>query len=98
MLFLQGVLQSSDPGPIERWLIVAGIFPALLDWGRSWLDRTRGNNVIRVITGVLLGLSLGRSSWVYLHDPKYEILWIQVGLLAIGAITFELLRLFRLSR
>lgn len=98
VLFLQAFLQSPRPGIMERWLLVAGIFPALLDWGRSWLDHRRGNNAIRVITGALLGISLGRSCWIYLHDPLYEILWIQIGLLTLGAIIFEFLRILRLSR
>ena len=98
LLLLQGFFSWPVPGPLERWLLAAGVLPALLDWGSSWLDRTRGNNLIRVITGCLLGVSLGRSLWVYFRDPLYEVLWIQVGLLALGALIFELLRLRRLLR
>ncbi len=76
----------------DWWFCISGLFPALLDWGLAWLGRRRGSNAMRVATGILLGISLGRGFWLYLHDLKSEVFWVQIGLLAVGALAFELVR------
>lgn len=74
------------------WALVLGLSaPALLDWGASRLGRA-GHNLVRALTGVLLGVALGRSGYIYVHDPYSELIWIQLGLLAAGAVAFELVR------
>ncbi|PID39701.1 MAG: hypothetical protein CSB49_00830 [Proteobacteria bacterium] len=77
------------PSWIDWPLVLLLSVPALLDWGASRLGR-KGSNLVRVATGVLLGIALARSSYVYIHDPYSELLWIQIGLLAMGVFAFEL--------
>lgn len=91
-LALQLALHLSTRITWIDWSLVLGLsVPALLDWGASRLGR-KGSNFIRVLTGILLGLALARSGYVYLHDPYSELMWIQLGLLAVGAVAFELVR------
>jgi uncharacterized membrane protein len=96
MLLLQAGLGWGRTGKLDWLLPIMGIFPALLDWGIGWQGKIRGRNSTRFITGVLLGLALGRSVWLYFIDPLEEIFWIQILLLLIGAISFEILRRLRL--
>jgi uncharacterized membrane protein len=83
-------------GLLDWWITLGGVAPALFDWGLSWLGRVRGRNLIRVLTGVLAGIALGRGFWLYFRDPRGEIFWVQVGLLAVGTAAFELVRRLRL--
>lgn len=93
---LQAALRPPLLGVADWWLSLCGLFPALLDWGLGWLGRRRGTNAMRVATGVMLGLSLGRGFWLYLHDLRNEVFWVQIGLLAATALAFELVRRLRL--
>ena len=54
--------------------------------------RWPGRNDLRIVSGALLGLALGRSLYIYVVDPLSELVWIQLALLAVGALTFELVR------
>jgi uncharacterized membrane protein len=91
-LALQAAAGSGARGTHDWWLTLPGCVPALLDWGLSWLGRHRGTNLVRVGSGILLGLALGRGLWLYLRDPRSEVFWVQLGLLAAGALAFELVR------
>jgi hypothetical protein len=83
--------------PLVDTLITLGLAaPALIDWGLSRL-RARGRNLIRVISGALLGVALGRSLWLYFRDPLGEIFWTQIALLVFGVLSFELVRALRLG-
>jgi len=95
-VFAQALLEPPIAPTADWWFCLSGIFPALLDWGLSWLGRRRGSNAMRVATGILLGISLGRGFWLYLHDLGSEVFWVQIGLLAVGAVSFELVRRLRL--
>jgi uncharacterized membrane protein len=95
-LLVQAIARPPILAAVDWWLCLSGIFPALLDWGLTWLGRRRGTNRMRVATGVLLGISLGRGIWLYLHDLKSEVFWVQIGLLAVSALAFELVRRLRL--
>lgn len=90
--FLQVMLGSGRNWGIIDWLIALVLAaPALLDWGASRL-RWAGRNDLRIGSGALLGLALGRSLYLYVVDPLSELVWIQLALLAAGALTFELVR------
>lgn len=95
VLALQAATRPPGLGPLDWWLCLPGLAPALLDWGLSWLGRRRGTNAMRLATGVLLGISLGRGFFLYFHDPRSEIFWVQIGLLVAGAAAFELVRRLR---
>jgi uncharacterized membrane protein len=95
-LLVQAALAPPPLGAAEWLLCLPGLFPALLDWGLGWLGRRRGSNAMRVATGIALGISLGRGAWLYLHDARSEVFWVQLGLLALGALAFELTRRLRL--
>jgi uncharacterized membrane protein len=95
-LLLQGWLRLGPAGTADWVLVLSGVFPALFDWGLSWLGRRRGSNALRLATGVMLGLSLGRGFWLYFRDPRCEVFWVQLGLLVFGALAFELVRRLRI--
>jgi uncharacterized membrane protein len=92
----QGALRLGGLGALDWWITLVGVAPALFDWGLSWLGRVRGRNAVRVLTGVLAGVSLGRGFWLYFRDPRGEIFWVQIGLLVVGAIAFEVVRRLRI--
>lgn len=94
-LAAQWALGIGPAGPVDLVLALALALPALLDWGAGWLDPRSGSNPRRLITGALLGLALSRSLWLNARDPNSEVLWIQLFLLASGAIAFFLLRRIR---
>ncbi len=95
-LLLQRAAHLPALGLADWLLTISGILPALLDWGLNWTGRRRGTNAMRLATGALLGLALARSIWLYLHDPRSEVFWVQGGLLVAGALAFELVRRLRL--
>jgi len=95
-LLLQALLRLGPAGAADWVLVLSGVFPALFDWGLSWLGRRRGSNALRLATGVVLGLSLGRGLWLYFRDPRCEVFWVQLGLLVAGAFAFELVRRLRI--
>lgn len=93
--FLFGVERSW--GIIDWFVVLVLAAPALLDWGASRL-RWAGRNDLRIVTGALLGLALGRSLYIYVADPLSELVWIQLGLLAVGALAFEVVRALDLGQ
>lgn len=58
--------------------------PTMLDWARGRFDPLAGSNLTRVITGFLLGISLGRTIYLHLVSPGFPLSMAQLG--AIGAI------------
>lgn len=92
----QAAARLGRVGAVDWWLCLVGLAPALLDWGLTLLGRARGTNAMRVLTGVVLGVSLGRGFWLYFRDPRCEIFWVQLGLLGVGALAFGLVRRLRL--
>ena len=95
-LLLQGAFRVGPVGPADWLAALCGVFPALFDWGLHWLGRRRGTNALRLATGAILGLSLGRGLWLYFRDQRCEIFWVQLGLLVCGAMAFELVRRLRI--
>ena len=99
VMFMAFALQwALDLGPLGRadLLIAVGLaLPGLLDWGEGILDPCSGNNPRRLITGAMLGAALGRTLWLHAQNPWGELLWIQMFVLAAGAVAFLILRHIR---
>jgi uncharacterized membrane protein len=95
-LAAQAALRLGRAGNADWWLCLVGLAPALFDWGLSMLGRARGSNAMRLLTGVVLGVSLARGFWLYFRDQRCEIFWVQMGLLAAGAAAFAFVRWLRL--
>jgi uncharacterized membrane protein len=60
--------------------------PALLDWARGRLAPKGGSNGVRTVTGVLLGVGLGRTLYVHLRSPWPPALRWQVFLIVVVAV------------
>ena len=97
-LAIQWYVGLGPLGTVDLVVALALAAPALLDWGAGWLDPRSGSNARRLTTGALLGLALGRSLWLNARDPRSEVLWIQLFLLAAGAGAFFLVRRLRPER
>lgn len=91
---LQSWLATPRLGTADHWIALLGAAPALLDWGTGRLGRA-GSHAGRLITGVLLGVALGRSLYLHFLDPPGEVLGVQVALLLFGALAFEVVRHLR---
>lgn len=83
----QFALKAPLTSPLDVPLGVLLIVPATLDW--AW-GRVRnphaGSNLWRSITGVLLGLGLGRSLFIHLQHPFPSVLLAQAGLVTLGGL------------
>jgi uncharacterized membrane protein len=85
---------------VWRWdvPVVLGLtLPALVDWAVGRFRPARGSNVVRTLTGVLLGVALGRSLFIHVQRPLPAALLWQAGLVAVVALPV-LLATFRGSR
>ena len=61
------------------WLVVfIGQAPVLADWGVGRLSDRRGSNATRVLTGVVGGVALGRSFYLYFRETRNEIFWVNI--------------------
>jgi uncharacterized membrane protein len=74
---------------------VALVAPATLDWAYARFKPHAFSNPWRTLTGVLLGLGLGRSLFIHLQKPLPEVLLAQGAfVLTVVAVTFAV-RLLR---
>jgi hypothetical protein len=90
-----------DVGPgacLDWWITLVGLGPAIVDWGISRLDIWQGRNAIRIASGGLAGVALGRSIFLYWRDPRHEVFWVQVAMIAICIVAFEVARRFQLPK
>ena len=69
--------------------------PALLDWCAGRLRPEGGHNAVRLLTGVLLGVALGRSLHVHLQRPLPPVLLAQGALVTALAGPVIVLALWR---
>ena len=60
--------------------------PALVDWAVGRFRPSGGSNAVRTLTGVLLGVALGRSLFVHLQKPLPAVLVWQAALVAVVAL------------
>ncbi|MFP2933237.1 DUF2085 domain-containing protein [Pyxidicoccus sp. 3LG] len=72
-----------------RWdvpAVLALTVPALGDWAVGRFRPSSGSNTVRTLTGVLLGLALGRSLYVHVQRPLPAVLLAQAALVTAVAV------------
>ena len=78
------------------WLVVfVGELPMLIDWARGRLGAS-GSNAVRLLTGGLGGIALGRAFYLYFRETHNELFWTNLALLLICAVSVEAVRALRL--
>ena len=60
--------------------------PALVDWALGRFRPASGSNPVRILTGVLLGLALGRSLYIHVQRPLPTVLLAQAALVTAVAV------------
>jgi uncharacterized membrane protein len=83
---------------LDWWITIAGIGPALIDWGLSRLSIWRGNNLSRIATGVLAGGALSRSLYLYFREPVNEVFGVQLMIICFCVFAVEIARQFQTRR
>jgi uncharacterized membrane protein len=74
---------------IDPWLFFALPVPAVLDWSVGQLTRWRGNNLLRLLSGCLLGAGIGRCIYVNMRHPGDVRVFEQLlGLCAVAGIVW----------
>lgn len=81
--------------PADPWISTVLVLPALADWAYGRFRPQSGANWLRTGTGVLLGLSLGRTLYVHFQKPFHLWLLAQLGLVTVVAMPVILEALFR---
>lgn len=67
--------------------VVLGLtVPALVDWAVGRFRPASGSNAVRTLTGVLLGVALGRSLFIHVQKPLPAVLVWQAALVAVVAL------------
>lgn len=79
---LRAPLQWSWDVPVVLGLTL----PALVDWAVGRFRPAGGSNLVRTLTGVLLGLALGRSLYIHVQRPLPTVLLAQAGLVTAVAV------------
>jgi hypothetical protein len=67
-------------------VVLALTVPALLDWAVGRFRPASGSNAVRTVTGVLLGVALGRSLYVHVQKPLPPMLLAQAALVTVVAL------------
>jgi uncharacterized membrane protein len=80
------------------WPAAALCAPATVDWLAGRWNPRSGGNPWRTVTGVLLGLSLGRTLYVHFRQPFPPVLVAQIILVTAAFLTAIVLHLARRSR
>jgi hypothetical protein len=85
-------------GPIRaEWAVLYLLpVPAIFSWARRRLTGAAGSNPVATVTGVLLGVALGRGIFLYLHDHGSVAFWAQAAGLVVVVLTVELLARFKI--
>jgi len=94
VLFLVLAAQIIHPLALSNWdllFLFVLPWPALIDWALARLTRRPGSNRWRTITGVVLGISLGRMIYLHLVNPFQTLVILQLLLLSGIVGTVELL-------
>jgi len=85
---LVGVFQLRAPlaWPWDIPVVLGLTLPAVVDWAVGRFRPQAGSNAVRTLTGVLLGLALGRSLFIHVQRPLPLVLLWQAALVALVAI------------
>ncbi|MFB1481535.1 DUF2085 domain-containing protein [Corallococcus sp. RDP092CA] len=78
-------------------VVLALTLPALVDWAVGRFRPASGSNPVRTLTGVLLGVALGRSLYVHVQRPLPAVLLAQ-ALLVTGVAVPVILATYRRPR
>ena len=98
-LFAAIAVQIAVGVAVIRWdglLVTVGVLPMLVDWAVARLRWARGTHALRLGTGALGGLALGRAFYIYFRDPWSEVFWVTIVGLVIVALAVEIVRALRL--
>lgn len=79
---VQIALRSPLHWAADPWIAFLLPAPAMVDWARGRLDPRTGTNFSRLLTGVLLGLSLGRTLYLHLRRPGFALTMAQLVAMA----------------
>lgn len=86
-----------SPGRLDALLVALGVVPLLVDWAAGRLRWSRGATWLRLLTGALGGLGLGRAFYVYFREPGSELFWVTaIGIVIVFA-AVEIVRALRLN-
>ncbi len=83
--------------PWDVPVVLALTLPALVDWAIGRFRPVGGSNGVRTLTGVFLGLALGRSLYVHVQRPLPAMLLAQAALVTAVAVPV-ILATYRRSR
>ena len=72
--------------PWDVPMVLALTLPALVDWAVGRFRPASGSNAVRTLTGVLLGVALGRSLHVHVQRPLPAVLLAQAVLVTAVAL------------
>ncbi|ATB34523.1 DUF2085 domain-containing protein [Melittangium boletus] len=67
-------------------MVLGLTLPALVDWAVGRFRPQGGSNAVRTLTGILLGMALGRSLFIHIQRPLPQVLVWQAALVALVAI------------
>jgi uncharacterized membrane protein len=86
VFFAQFALHAPLAHPWDLPVGTALVAPALLDWAFGRFHPHRFSNPWRTLTGVLLGVGLGRSLFIHVQRPLPAVLLAQAGLVTVVAL------------
>lgn len=82
--------------PADPFILYGLALPAVLDWSAGQLLRWRGHNGVRLVTGALLGVSLGRAVYMNMRHPGLPLVYgFLLGLCAVAGIVWGLKQVLR---
>jgi uncharacterized membrane protein len=89
VLFAVFLLQFALRAPLqldgETAAVLALTAPALADWAYGRFRPRSGSNALRTLSGILLGVALGRTLFVHVQRPLPPALLAQLGLVTVVA-------------
>ena len=86
LIAAQVKLKAPLAWPYDDVAGVALLLPALIDWSYGRFRPKAGNNFVRVLTGLALGIALGRSLYIHLRKPLPSVLLLQLALSVLVAV------------
>ena len=75
VLLVAQIAGAFSLAPTDPWLMVLLPLPAVIEFLLEQLGRIPGNNALRMLTGLPLGVALSRMFYRYLHDPVDPFFW-----------------------